>query len=164
VQVGKGAANNTCIVRTISVGLTLLSVWDAEHLGLSDYVPLPVLHAISPELSGAVVVGDVLCLATVLISLEGKRDPDLGNLWNHWPFARMEGPPWGSAQVPCWSVLPVETQLRPFPCGQVIAEVTAWCFVDVCHLLPWNSTLQYNFLLLWTCLVCALCKPVTSSR
>ncbi|XP_073900657.1 nuclear pore membrane glycoprotein 210 isoform X2 [Castor canadensis] len=71
VQVGKGAANNTCIVRTISVGLTLLSVWDAEHLGLSDYVPLPVLHAISPELSGAVVVGDVLCLATVLISLEG---------------------------------------------------------------------------------------------
>ncbi|XP_047687526.1 nuclear pore membrane glycoprotein 210 isoform X1 [Prionailurus viverrinus] len=71
VQIGKGVANNTCIVRTISVGLTLLSVRDTEHVGLSDFVPLPVLQAISPELSGAVVVGDVLCLATVLVGLEG---------------------------------------------------------------------------------------------
>ncbi|XP_037658720.1 nuclear pore membrane glycoprotein 210 isoform X2 [Choloepus didactylus] len=71
VQIGKGATNNTCVVRTISVGLTLLSVWDAEHVGLADFVPLPVLQAISPQLSGAVVVGDVLCLATGLMSLEG---------------------------------------------------------------------------------------------
>ncbi|KAM7132898.1 nuclear pore membrane glycoprotein 210 isoform 2-T2 [Molossus nigricans] len=71
VQIGKGPTNNTCVVRTVSVGLTLLSVRDSEHGGLSDFVPLPVLHAISPELSGAVVVGDVLCLATVLVSMEG---------------------------------------------------------------------------------------------
>ncbi|XP_011806045.1 PREDICTED: LOW QUALITY PROTEIN: nuclear pore membrane glycoprotein 210 [Colobus angolensis palliatus] len=71
VQIGKGPTNNTCVVRTVSVGLTLLRVWDAEHPGLSDFVPLPVLQAISPELSGAMVVGDVLCLATVLTSLEG---------------------------------------------------------------------------------------------
>ncbi|XP_062969977.1 nuclear pore membrane glycoprotein 210 [Cynocephalus volans] len=71
VQIGKGPTNHTCIVRTVSVGLTLLSVQDMEHPGLSDFVPLPVLQAISPELSGAVVVGDVLCLATVLTSLEG---------------------------------------------------------------------------------------------
>uniref|UniRef100_A0A8C7BNQ6 Nucleoporin 210 n=2 Tax=Neovison vison TaxID=452646 RepID=A0A8C7BNQ6_NEOVI len=71
VQIGKGATNHTCVVRTISVGLTLLSVWDAEHVGLSDFVPLPVQQAISPELSGALVVGDVLCLATVLVGLEG---------------------------------------------------------------------------------------------
>ncbi|XP_037586068.1 nuclear pore membrane glycoprotein 210 isoform X3 [Cebus imitator] len=71
VQLGKGPANNTCIVRTVSVGLTLLRVWDVEHPGLSDFVPLPVLQAISPELSGSLVVGDVLCLATVLTSLEG---------------------------------------------------------------------------------------------
>lgn len=77
VQIGKGATNNTCVVRTVSVGLTLLSVWDAEHVGLSDFVPLPVQQAISPELSGAVVVGDVLCLATVLVGLEGKR----GGYW-----------------------------------------------------------------------------------
>lgn len=74
VQIGKGSTNNTCVVRTISVGLTLLSVWDTEQVGLSDFVPLPVLQAISPELSGAVVVGDVLCLDTVLVGLEGKRD------------------------------------------------------------------------------------------
>ncbi|CAK6441492.1 unnamed protein product [Pipistrellus nathusii] len=71
VQIGKGTTNNTCILRTISVGLTLLSVWDTEHSGLFDFVPLPVLHAISPELTGAVVVGDILCLATILVSLEG---------------------------------------------------------------------------------------------
>ncbi|XP_052575710.1 nuclear pore membrane glycoprotein 210 [Peromyscus californicus insignis] len=71
VQIGKGATNNTCIVRTVSVGLTLLRVRDVEHLGLSDFVPLPVLQAITPELSGAVVVGDILCLASVLISLGG---------------------------------------------------------------------------------------------
>nr|XP_015096854.1 nuclear pore membrane glycoprotein 210 isoform X2 [Vicugna pacos] len=71
VQIGKGTANNTCVVRTVSVGLTLLRAWDAEHGGLSDFVPLPVLQAISPELSGALVVGDVLCLATVLVSREG---------------------------------------------------------------------------------------------
>ncbi|EHB06293.1 Nuclear pore membrane glycoprotein 210 [Heterocephalus glaber] len=71
VQIGKGTTNNTCVVRTVSVGLTLLRVWDAEHPGLSDYIPLPVLQAISPELSGMLVVGDVLCLATVLTGLEG---------------------------------------------------------------------------------------------
>ncbi|GAB1291073.1 Nuclear pore membrane glycoprotein 210 [Apodemus speciosus] len=71
VQIGKGATNNTCIIRTVSMGLTLLHVWDVEHLGLSDFVPLPVLQAITPELSGAVVVGDILCLASVLISLGG---------------------------------------------------------------------------------------------
>lgn len=73
MQIGKGAINNTCIIRTVSVGLTLLHAWDVEHLGLSDFVPLPVLQAITPELSGAVVVGDILCLASVLISLGGKR-------------------------------------------------------------------------------------------
>lgn len=71
VQIGKGATNDTCVVRTVSVGLTLLSVWDSQQLGLSDFVPLPVLQAISPELPRGAVVGDVLCLSTVLIGLEG---------------------------------------------------------------------------------------------
>ncbi|XP_006870531.1 PREDICTED: nuclear pore membrane glycoprotein 210 [Chrysochloris asiatica] len=71
VQIGKGPNNNTCVIRTISVGLTLLRVWDVEHIGLADFVPLPVLQAISPELSGAVWVGDILCLTTTLTSLEG---------------------------------------------------------------------------------------------
>lgn len=71
VQIGKGTTNNTCVIRSVSVGLTLLRVWDGEHIGLSDFVPLPVQQAISPELPGTVVVGDVLCLTTVLVSLEG---------------------------------------------------------------------------------------------
>ncbi|NWU10407.1 PO210 protein, partial [Cephalopterus ornatus] len=70
VQVGKGATNNTFVVRTVNVGLTLLRVWDAEHSGIADYVPLPVQHAIFPELPD-VVLGDVLCLSSSLTTQEG---------------------------------------------------------------------------------------------
>ncbi|NWQ80120.1 PO210 protein, partial [Columbina picui] len=70
VQIGKGATNNTFVIRTVNVGLTLLKVWDAEQSGIADYVPLPVQHAICPELTD-VVVGDVLCLSTSLINREG---------------------------------------------------------------------------------------------
>ncbi|NWS71177.1 PO210 protein, partial [Crotophaga sulcirostris] len=70
VQIGKGATNNTFVIRTVNVGLTLLKVWDVEQSGIADYIPLPVQHAIFPELTD-VVVGDVLCLSTSLISQEG---------------------------------------------------------------------------------------------
>ncbi|XP_040424350.1 nuclear pore membrane glycoprotein 210 [Cygnus olor] len=70
VQIGKGPTNNTFVIRTVNVGLTLLKVWDAEHGGIADYVPLPVQHAIFPELID-VVVGDVLCLSSSLINQEG---------------------------------------------------------------------------------------------
>ncbi|XP_039415049.1 LOW QUALITY PROTEIN: nuclear pore membrane glycoprotein 210 [Corvus cornix cornix] len=70
VQIAKGATNDTFVVRTVNVGLTLLRVWDAEHSGTADYIPLPVQHAIFPELPG-VVVGDVLCLRTSLTAQEG---------------------------------------------------------------------------------------------
>ncbi|XP_066051848.1 nuclear pore membrane glycoprotein 210 isoform X2 [Chamaea fasciata] len=70
VQIAKGATNNTFVVRTVNVGLTLLRVWDAEHRGTADYIPLPVQHAIFPELPD-VVVGDVLCLRTSLTAQEG---------------------------------------------------------------------------------------------
>ncbi|KAM9533500.1 nuclear pore membrane glycoprotein 210 isoform 1-T1 [Guaruba guarouba] len=70
VQFGKGATNNTFVIRTVNVGLTLLKVWDAEQSGIADYIPLPVQHAIFPELTD-VVVGDVLCLSTSLLNQEG---------------------------------------------------------------------------------------------
>ncbi|XP_068883797.1 nuclear pore membrane glycoprotein 210 [Aphelocoma coerulescens] len=70
VQIAKGATNDTFVIRTVNVGLTLLRVWDAEHSGTADYIPLPVQHAIFPELPG-VVVGDVLCLRTSLTAQEG---------------------------------------------------------------------------------------------
>ncbi|TRZ10306.1 hypothetical protein HGM15179_016803 [Zosterops borbonicus] len=70
VQIAKGATNNTFVVRTVNVGLTLLRVWDAEHRGTADYIPLPVQHAIFPELPD-VVMGDVLCLRTSLTAQEG---------------------------------------------------------------------------------------------
>ncbi|XP_071407089.1 nuclear pore membrane glycoprotein 210 isoform X2 [Pithys albifrons albifrons] len=70
VQIGKGATNNTFVVRLVNVGLTLLRVWDAEHSGIADYVPLPVQHAIFPELPD-VGLGDVLCLSSSLPTQEG---------------------------------------------------------------------------------------------
>ncbi|XP_062977318.1 nuclear pore membrane glycoprotein 210 [Elgaria multicarinata webbii] len=70
VQVGKGASNNTLIIRTMNVGLSLLKVWDVEHSSIADYVPLPVQHAIYPELRD-VIVGDVICLTSSLVNQEG---------------------------------------------------------------------------------------------
>uniref|UniRef100_A0A8D0E2W9 Nucleoporin 210 n=1 Tax=Salvator merianae TaxID=96440 RepID=A0A8D0E2W9_SALMN len=70
VQVGKGTSNNTFIIRTMNTGLSLLKVWDLEHRTIADYVPLPVQHAILPEL-GDIVIGDVICLYSSLVNQEG---------------------------------------------------------------------------------------------
>lgn len=77
VQVAKGPTNGTLTVRTLNVGLTLLGVWDAEQPGLADYLALPVQHAIHPEEAHSLVVGDVVCLSTPLVSAEGESR-------NHW--------------------------------------------------------------------------------
>lgn len=105
MQVGKGIANNTCVIRTVSVGLTLLRAWDSAHGGLSDFVPLPVLQAISPDLSGAVVVGDVLCLATVLVSPEGTRGSGQGTRVLGWEAGRAALPPEAGVHVEVGEVL-----------------------------------------------------------
>uniref|UniRef100_A0A8C7E6N4 Nucleoporin 210 n=1 Tax=Naja naja TaxID=35670 RepID=A0A8C7E6N4_NAJNA len=69
LQVGKGTSNNTLVLRTMNVGLSLLKVWDVEH-NIADYVPLPVQHAISPELTN-IIVGDVICLTSSLVNQDG---------------------------------------------------------------------------------------------
>ncbi|XP_017265231.1 nuclear pore membrane glycoprotein 210 isoform X2 [Kryptolebias marmoratus] len=71
VQVGVGPSNHTLTVRTVNVGLTLLAVWDTENMGVADYVPLPVQHAISMEESNRLVVGDVVCFHVQLVSPDG---------------------------------------------------------------------------------------------
>ncbi|KAH0630096.1 hypothetical protein JD844_012725 [Phrynosoma platyrhinos] len=70
VQVGKGVSNNTLIIRTMNVGLSLLKVWDAEHNNMADYVPLPVQDSIYPELID-IIIGDVICLTSSLVNHEG---------------------------------------------------------------------------------------------
>uniref|UniRef100_A0AAY5EBC3 BIG2 domain-containing protein n=1 Tax=Electrophorus electricus TaxID=8005 RepID=A0AAY5EBC3_ELEEL len=72
VQVGKGSSNGTLMVRTVNVGLTLLGVWDVEQAGLSDYLALPVRHAIHPAEAHSLVVGDVVCFSAQLVSQEGE--------------------------------------------------------------------------------------------
>ncbi|XP_028679797.1 nuclear pore membrane glycoprotein 210 [Erpetoichthys calabaricus] len=71
VLIGKGATNNTFVVRSVNVGLTLLGVWDMEHSGVADYVALPVQHAILPDEAENLVVGDVICFSASLVSQEG---------------------------------------------------------------------------------------------
>uniref|UniRef100_A0A667Z6W6 Nucleoporin 210 n=1 Tax=Myripristis murdjan TaxID=586833 RepID=A0A667Z6W6_9TELE len=71
VQVGRGPGNNTLMVTTVNVGVTLLAVWDQEQMGVADYLPLPVRHAIYPEEAHRLVVGDVVCFSAHLVSPEG---------------------------------------------------------------------------------------------
>lgn len=71
VQVGAGPTNHTLTVRTVNVGLTLLAVWDSENLGVADYVPVPVEHAIYPD--HRLVVGDVVCLTSHFNGPEGEK-------------------------------------------------------------------------------------------
>ncbi|KAF1390292.1 hypothetical protein PFLUV_G00056550 [Perca fluviatilis] len=71
VQVGIGPGNHTLTVRTINVGFTLLAVWDSENVGVADYVPLPVEHAIHPHEAHRLVVGDVVCFSAQLTSPDG---------------------------------------------------------------------------------------------
>ncbi|XP_034551492.1 nuclear pore membrane glycoprotein 210 isoform X2 [Notolabrus celidotus] len=73
VQVGMGPGNNTLTVRTINVGLTLLAVWDSGNVGMADYVPIPVDHAIHPQTAyeHGLVVGDVVCFTGLIPGPDG---------------------------------------------------------------------------------------------
>ncbi|XP_076022576.1 nuclear pore membrane glycoprotein 210 [Genypterus blacodes] len=71
VQVEIGPGNNTLTVRTVNVGLTLLAVLNGKHMGAADYVPLPVQHAIHPQVAHRLVVGDVVCFSVQYVSTEG---------------------------------------------------------------------------------------------
>ncbi|XP_078065799.1 nuclear pore membrane glycoprotein 210 [Mustelus asterias] len=72
LQIGKGPSNNTFIIRAVNVGLTLLRVWDTEHTGIADYIPLPVEQFIYPDLLGETVVGDVICFSSNLVNQEAQ--------------------------------------------------------------------------------------------
>ncbi|XP_075039219.1 nuclear pore membrane glycoprotein 210 [Mixophyes fleayi] len=71
VQIGKGATNDSFIIRTVNVGFTIFSVWDIENPGISDYVPLPIKHSIYPSVKEEAVVGDVICFACTINNQEG---------------------------------------------------------------------------------------------
>uniref|UniRef100_A0A8D3APM0 Nucleoporin 210 n=1 Tax=Scophthalmus maximus TaxID=52904 RepID=A0A8D3APM0_SCOMX len=73
VQVGVGPSNHTLTLRTINVGLTLLAVWDSENMGVADFIPLAVEHAIHPHEAQILVVGDVVCFTAQLTSPDGAH-------------------------------------------------------------------------------------------
>ncbi|XP_035995172.1 nuclear pore membrane glycoprotein 210 isoform X2 [Fundulus heteroclitus] len=71
VQLGVGPNNHSLAVRTVNVGLTLLAVWDSDNMGVADYVPLPVEHAIRMDEANKLVVGDVVCFQAKLTNPDG---------------------------------------------------------------------------------------------
>ncbi|KAM4571950.1 nuclear pore membrane glycoprotein 210 isoform 2-T2 [Fundulus diaphanus] len=71
VQLGVGPNNHSLAVRTVNVGLTLLAVWDSDNMGVADYVPLPVEHAIRMDEVNKLVVGDVVCFQAKLTNPDG---------------------------------------------------------------------------------------------
>uniref|UniRef100_A0ABM5F464 Nuclear pore membrane glycoprotein 210-like n=1 Tax=Pogona vitticeps TaxID=103695 RepID=A0ABM5F464_9SAUR len=64
--------NHTYAAQAVNRGVTLVGVWDERHPGMADYVPVPVEHAIGPNLSEPLAVGDVVCFSAPLVSPEGK--------------------------------------------------------------------------------------------
>uniref|UniRef100_UPI00358FE42E nuclear pore membrane glycoprotein 210 n=1 Tax=Myxine glutinosa TaxID=7769 RepID=UPI00358FE42E len=77
LQINRGATNGTFMVRAVGVGLTLLCVEDSTTSGLTDYIPVPVGHAIGPEVLDPMTQGDVICLDSLLDSPDGTR-----GVWN----------------------------------------------------------------------------------
>ncbi|CAH2313255.1 nuclear pore membrane glyco 210 [Pelobates cultripes] len=70
VQVEKGVTNNTFIVHTVNVGLTIFHVWDIENPVILDYVPFPVEQSIFPSMKEA-TVADVICFVCSITNHEG---------------------------------------------------------------------------------------------
>ncbi|XP_063002325.1 nuclear pore membrane glycoprotein 210-like [Elgaria multicarinata webbii] len=64
--------NYTYVAQAVNRGVTLLGVWDEKHPGMADYIPVPVEHAIEPDLSEPLAMGDVVCFSTPLVSQEGE--------------------------------------------------------------------------------------------
>lgn len=95
VQVGFGADNHTLTVRTVNVGLTLLAVWDTENLGVADFIPLPVEHAILPDKATRLVLGDVVCFSVPPLSPDG----DVHGAWSSSSNGVLEVDPKSGAAV-----------------------------------------------------------------
>ncbi|XP_069072118.1 nuclear pore membrane glycoprotein 210-like [Pleurodeles waltl] len=70
--IGPGKKNYTYAAQAVNRGVTLLGIWDQKHPGLADYIPLPVEHAITPNLLEPVAVGDVICFTTPLVNKDGE--------------------------------------------------------------------------------------------
>ncbi|XP_025022979.1 nuclear pore membrane glycoprotein 210-like [Python bivittatus] len=64
--------NYTYIAQAVNRGVTLVGVWDEKHPGMADYIPVPVEHAIEPDLSAPLATGDVVCFSTPLVNQEGE--------------------------------------------------------------------------------------------
>uniref|UniRef100_K7GF03 Nucleoporin 210 like n=1 Tax=Pelodiscus sinensis TaxID=13735 RepID=K7GF03_PELSI len=67
-----GTRNYTYVAQAVNRGVTVLGIWDEKHPGMADYVHVSVEHAIQPELSKPIAVGDVICFSTPLVSHEGE--------------------------------------------------------------------------------------------
>uniref|UniRef100_A0A8C2V5N8 Nucleoporin 210 like n=1 Tax=Chinchilla lanigera TaxID=34839 RepID=A0A8C2V5N8_CHILA len=69
--IGPGSRNYTYTAQAVSRGVTLVGLWDQQHPGMADYVPVAVEYAIEPDTT-LTSVGDVVCFSTHLVSQHGE--------------------------------------------------------------------------------------------
>lgn len=72
LQITAAADNNSFIVKTTDVGQTILQVWNADNLKMSDYINIVVKKIIHPEI-GKVKLGQTLCFHVPIVSDKGNR-------------------------------------------------------------------------------------------
>nr|XP_003475417.1 nuclear pore membrane glycoprotein 210-like [Cavia porcellus] len=69
--IGPGSRNYTYTAQAMSRGVTLVGLWDQQHPGMADYIPVAVEYAIEPDTT-LTFVGDVICFSTHLVSQQGE--------------------------------------------------------------------------------------------
>ncbi|KAM6168236.1 nuclear pore membrane glycoprotein 210-like [Erethizon dorsatum] len=69
--IGPGSRNYTYTAQAVSRGVTLVGLWDQQHPGMADYVPVAVEYAIEPDAT-LTFVGDVICFSTHLVNQHGE--------------------------------------------------------------------------------------------
>ncbi|XP_023569555.1 nuclear pore membrane glycoprotein 210-like [Octodon degus] len=69
--IGPGSRNYTYTAQAVSRGVTLVGLWDQQHPGMADYVPVAVEYAIEPDTT-LTFVGDVICFSTHLVNQHGE--------------------------------------------------------------------------------------------
>ncbi|KAM4661946.1 nuclear pore membrane glycoprotein 210-like [Discoglossus pictus] len=67
-----GVKSHTYMVQAVNLGVTLLAVWDQKQPGMAHYIPVPVEHAVYPDLGQPCNIGEVICFSTSLVDNNGE--------------------------------------------------------------------------------------------
>uniref|UniRef100_A0A8B9PCL5 Nucleoporin 210 like n=1 Tax=Apteryx owenii TaxID=8824 RepID=A0A8B9PCL5_APTOW len=80
-----GNKNYTYVAQAVNRGVTLLTIQDEKHQGVTDYIPVPVEYAIKPDLWKSIAIGDVICFSSPLVTQDGES-----GMWHISPSDMLE--------------------------------------------------------------------------